>query len=501
MSNTFSRRRLVLSGGLWFAASQILPLVSTAVLSIVVGNVLGPDGLGRQALISYAESSISSVLVWGLTYASIQTLAALRGKDDLNGSSAMCWWSFRAHLILGSGTGILLLGIGLMRTDNPLDWGLVGLTALTNAWSWAYGSQIAATRGWAPIGQRRLTTQLFATCFGALAILLGGTISWIFIGNILGAAWLALSLRRLLPRDKPLHSLLPVAGFSHLWMMLALIQLLTQVVMNRSEYFILDTYWTSSEIAMYSIAFMLVAAAAAASTAVTGAVMPVIAAANARGEQSAIREHLARTMRLVSVLSVVACAALVALGPGLVRLLYGNDFDRAAPLVRIAALGILVLPISGLCNDYWSGRGQLNGILLAGSIAGVFGIGSALLLIPSQGALGAVVANLTGQVVLGVAVVAITWRATGKFKWHCRRLLTMVMVGAIAAFCGNWTETAVGGILGLIAAGILTLLILMVGMYFGRVLGADDARWFSSILPSTFRRPVQFIGRVRSVDT
>lgn len=56
----------------------------------------------------------------------------------------------------------------------------------------------------------------------------------------------------------------------------------------------------------------------------------------------------------------------------------------------------------------------------------------AVVLTPSMSAVGAVVANVVGQVTLAVLLLVVTVRGTGAFGWVPRSLLAMALVSVVA---------------------------------------------------------------------
>lgn len=94
--------------------------------------------------------------------------------------------------------------------------------------------------------------------------------------------------------------------------------LLAQVVERRVEVLFLDAFAGTRQVAMFSAGYTVVSVAATACAAVTGAAMPAIAEAHARGTPERLTELLGHALRVVAVVSLALVAGfmvLAAAGP------------------------------------------------------------------------------------------------------------------------------------------------------------------------------------------
>jgi O-antigen/teichoic acid export membrane protein len=496
------RRRTALAGGLWFAAAQFVPFFGTALLSVVAGRLLGADRLGLQSLIAYAESAVYTVLVQSLTNACVRGLAAASGRGDRAGRGDLIRWTIRAHLATGAVAGLSLWLFALLRHDGEISWWLAGVSALATSGGWAYGSVIAGTTGFRDLGRARLIAQLGSAGLGILALLLGGDIQWIFLANIAASLWLTWVLRRRVralaadaeterePDADPVPAGEPdgaSAGVGRLYGLFLLTELVFQVVARRSEFFFLDYFSTDAQIAMYSIAFMVVTVAVSIPAALGQAVMPVVAQALAASERDLVRDHLGRALRVTAVLATVLATALAAVGPSVVLLLYGPDYLEAARLTALAALAVLVVPVWTLCSEYWSGHGHLAPVLWTGAVGGALDLFAAWALIPRYAALGAVIANLIGQLVMGVGLIGYTYHSLGRFPVAGSRWAVLLAWCAVSG-SGIWmVGQALPSGWAFCVTAVLAGALLLGGAVVIRPLHPDDARWLAELAPSRAR--------------
>lgn len=478
-------RQEIMSSGVWLAASSLAPLVATAALSVVIGRVLGADLLGQQSLIAYGASLSGAVLVGSLTSATIQSLAARRDDKE---SASTTGWVVVTHAVLGLAAGLLLIAYGLLRGQFVAAWLVVALSGVLDAVGWGYAAKLIATDGWRPVARRRLVAQLAAIVLGLGAVLLGMGITGVFAANSLASAGLLLSVRAATTAPAAPMTVLPKA-VARLWGVFAAGAVLTQIVAKRIEFVFLAAYSTASEIAAYSITATLVSVAIIVPSAMAGAAMPSVAAAIGLGDHRRAQASLGSAIRVTAVASLPLAAVLVAAGPAAVTGLYGSNFLRAAGLVPLAALGAVVAPVSQLCTTYWAAVGKLRVPLSAGVAGGCVDLVVAFWLIPEHGAMGAVIASLSGQVVTAIGTVALTWRAVGRFRLGLPGWLATIGAATVAAVAGRLCSDLVGKLLlGSIVGSIVCLVVFVLMSALLRrlrapTLGVQDGAWLMGTLP------------------
>ena len=464
-----------LRGGLWSAASQILPAAGTAVLSVAAGRVLGSGPLGQQSLIAYVNAALSSVLVVSLNLALLQVGGRLQGERDYRSLRSLARWAVSAHLAIGAVVFAVMAVGGEFVGHNRLAWAVVGGVSLLDAAADGLCIRLVLAEGWGPIGRLRLIFQFIGPFLGVAFLLAGGGIVGIFLGDGVAALGLLLAVlprfRRLGPnalgvpaaeRPAPRRPL-PVAAARHRplptrdprptgrharpagrrWrppvpvlntvVLFSIGALITQVVSKRVEFIVLAGYSGDVAVGMYSVAFIVVSLLSMVPMGVATAAMPLIAAAEGRGEIPAAVRHLSFALRLGTALTIPVTALVAALGPSAILFVYGSEYHRAAMLVPFSSAALLVATVIGVCTQFWSGRGRLGVVLWSGAVAAVVDVGVALLLVPHFADAGAVAANLAGQLTLAVGLLIATVRRMGPIGWRARSLLSAVLAGVTGA--------------------------------------------------------------------
>lgn len=522
----------VLRGGLWSAASQILPAAGTAVLSVAAGRVLGSGPLGQQSLIAYVNSALSSVLVVSLNLALLQVGGRLQGERDYCSLRSLARWAVSAHLAIGTVVLAVMAVSGEVVGHNRLAWAVVGGVSLLDAAADGLCIRLVLAEGWGPIGRLRLIFQFIGPFLGVAFLLAGGGIVGIFLGDGLAALGLLLAVlprfRRLGPnalgvpaaerpaprrpmptaRHRPLPTRDPRPTARHArpagrrWrapvpvlntvVLFSIGALITQVVSKRVEFIVLAGYSGDVAVGMYSVAFIVVSLLSMVPMGIATAAMPLIAAAEGRGEIPAAVRHLTFALRLGTALTIPITALVAALGPSAILFVYGAEYHRAALLVPYSSAALLVATVIGVCTQFWSGRGRLGVVLWSGAVAAVVDVGVALLLVPHFADAGAVAANLAGQLTLAVGLLIATVRRMGPIGWQARSLLSAVLVGVTGAAAVVVVVVAVDRLVG--AGELRSALTLAIGAPVGlaatavactvfRLFDQGEAEWLRPMMP------------------
>jgi O-antigen/teichoic acid export membrane protein len=170
-------------------------------------------------------------------------------------------------------------------------------------------------------------------------------------------------------------------------------------------------------------------------------------------------------------------AGLAAVGPELLRLVYGDEY-REAGTVLLAVVGVVpFLAVSSISVSFLAGLGDARTPLIAGLFAAVVNVALAFALVPRYDALGAGLANTGAQVAATVALYAAARRASGPVEWRPASLVRGVAAAAACALASVGVLSAIsgpGGLVLAIAAGAVAFTALALAL---RALSTDDAAW------------------------
>lgn len=508
-------RRQVLLGTVWTATGQLLPALGTAVLSVTAARVLGGEALGRQSVIAYVNTALVSILFGALDNASVRELAALAGADERVAEALLARWVVRAHVALGPLVlAVLCAGGGVVGTDLAA-WVLVGSISAVNAVADGVAIVRVPRYGWGPYARLRLGAQLFAAPIGVAAVLAGLGVAGIFVGDAVAAvAVLLVVLQPAWRRRRPvpattqtggLRSLRPPVALGRPLLLFGLTQAITQIVGQRVEFLVLAVLSTDTQVAHYSVAFMVVNLAALLPTALATTTLPAVASAVAAGRRDDAARHLGLAVRVATSASLPLLGLVAVLGPPAVSLVYGEGFAGAARLVPLAAPVLVLTAAGGLCSGWWSGQGRLGVPLVVGATAGVVDVAAALALVPGSGAAGAVIANDTGQLLLAGGMLALTARDAGRIGWSGASLLRAAACAGLGAAAARAALLATGAassggsrltlLVGLLVAAGAGVVALGGAAFVVRPLAAEEAAWLAEVLPARASTAVRRLSR------
>lgn len=498
-SETPTARQDAFRGGLWIAASNLIPMIGTTVLSVVMGRILGPSELGLQSLIAYIETLTAALLVYSVTKVAIQSLSRAKGAGDQLLFDRLSRLSLLGTSLGGVLTAVILVIVGSF-SDNPLPWMVVALSGLVNGIVWGYGSIAVAEYDWSRVAARRLVSQSGAVILGVVAVFVGLGIAGVFAANVIAAlgllVWLIVLVKRI-----PRGAIFPLpSGIVRLWFGFLVLLALDLIVSSRIEFLFLGALSTDQQIAMYSVPFAIVAAAVMIPTSIIGAGLPAVAASLGAGRLQQTKRSLGPALRVTAIAAVILAAGVASLGPPLLLLLYGQEFSQAAGLLPLMALSLIVAPVGEICFMFWAGAGNLRIPLIGGAIAGLLDVALALVLIAPLGAFGAAITNLCAQVVMATVLLTLTRRRIGGFSLGLVRWVIALLVGvAVALIVTTITnlvgdDTEMSALASLVIGGpVFAAVVLGFGMTVGYFDG-DDASWLRTTLPSWLGIVVRLLG-------
>jgi O-antigen/teichoic acid export membrane protein len=489
-------RRRAVSGGFWNAASTVVPMASTLLLSVIIQRSLGSEALGQQSLIAFVASLFVSLPVMSVVAASVQSLSAARGRGN---GAEIAWLSKMStlfHVAAGTVSAVAIAVIGLGRDDLRSAWFLAAATVLLDSAGWSMSARIAAHEGWTKIGRRRLLTQVASPLLGVAALLAGWGVTGVFAGQAVAAFVLVVLLRPVRPALPEVRagerrpSLRPLLV---LWGTFGMASVITQIVERRVEVVFLDAYSGPEQIAMYSIAFNLVSIAYYVCTSGIGAATASISAVSASGGHQRVAEGLARSARVVFVFGALTAVAIGTVGPLVIDTVY-KDASAAAAFIPWLCLTLLIAPVGHLVQAYWTGVARMKPVLIVGALGAVIDIGLAVLLIPRFDAAGAVAANVIAQCVAAILIIAYTVRRLGYLRLPPRLVIRTVVVlapsGVAAAFLSD-----LGGAVGIAAGAAGFLVVAALLTRFVAVLDDADLAWLIGAVPARLGRLIGWAGR------
>jgi O-antigen/teichoic acid export membrane protein len=230
----------------------------------------------------------------------------------------------------------------------------------------------------------------------------------------------------------------------------------------------LGAFDTEAVVGQFSVARNVIDAAMFPVVALTWSLRPAFVRALRPGADEPVGEVLAEGLRLSVVYVCCGAALMAALGPELLRGLYGVEFSEAGrllvwmvPLLALRGLGTAIFPLLVAADA------QRAYARLMGWTAGV-NVAANLVLIPTFGAIGAIGSTFVALLLLTVGGFHEVRRAVGPLPWGRRagsHARAVVSSGLVAAALLVWDPQGRGLAVTIVAAllGVVVLALVNLG--------------------------------------
>jgi O-antigen/teichoic acid export membrane protein len=473
----------IMGGGAWTAVSHVVPQLYTLAVSIAAARFLGPSDFGRQSFIAFVAMSVLLVLSSGVALALMRSVAEALGAGRTGQARGLATWAWRIQTLSALAGGSGLVAAAVLGARPGAAWVLAGAFVAFGVLQSVTGAVLLGVQRFRASATIGLVTGavMVPVAIGVLAA--GGGIVGLFAveAAVVAAnfAWTAVLARRALGglRDsvrvapEVRRALLRFAGWT------TGSALITLVVWRRSEFVFLAHYSTDVQIGLYSIAFATVAAFSALPERLSEVLVSAFATLRGADASERIRVGFSRSVRLLVIVTLPLTAGLVAVGPALLRVVYGDDYRDAGSVLLVLVAVLPFVVVSSVSASLLSGFDDARTPLLAGVFAALVNIGLAFALIPRYDATGAAAANAGAQVAATFALYAAARRLSGPVEWRPASLARCALAAtgcAVAAAAAVRVVGGAGGIALAIAAGAAAFTALALLL---RVLSADDGAW------------------------
>jgi O-antigen/teichoic acid export membrane protein len=419
MSTAMPLKGSLLQGVLGTGMLKLVHAACALLVAISLARLLGPEGYGTYA---YAFSLMALVAVpaqLGLPTLVLRETAKLKVGEEWPLLRGLFRWSnavgLGLALLLALAAAAVAWGVGhashpeLVRT---FWWALLLMPVI------ALGNlRGAALRGLGHVVLGQLPEFLLRPGFLLLLLLLAG--SWMQLTPQsamlahLAAAGLALAigawfLLAKLPagwrgagaRYEPVAWMRSVVPLSLLAGM--------QVANAQVGVIALGAFGEAGEVGLYRAAMQAALAVSFALVVANTVIAPHVSHLHARGDQAALQAMLSGASRTVFLASLAAAIVLVACGPLLLALLFGEDFVPARVAFAILCAGYVANTLFGAADLVLNMTGNERVTALGFAVATVANGILCLWLVPRFGMNGAAMAAAVSQ---GLWAIALAWRA------------------------------------------------------------------------------------------
>jgi O-antigen/teichoic acid export membrane protein len=494
----------VVRGGVWTAASTVLPQFFTLAVSIAAARKLGPSGLGRQSFIAFVAASAISVFGFGLPVALMRTVGECLGAGRAAEARGLIVWAARLSAFAATAALVAVLAAALVGAEPRTAWVLAAVTAAVGVVTAVPGAALTGLQRWRDISVVLLIWSAIGAAGTILLLAAGGGVTSMIAAQLVTAVGIlvgvtARAVRRVRavapttttpPRELKLTVLRnAVPAFAA--------ALVTLIVFRRSEFFFLQHWWNDRETALYSVAFSAETTLVFLPQALAMVVSPAMATLLGAGRLDRIRSGYARSLRLLLIASLPIAAGALALAPTTVELVFGARFHESRLPLLILLIPFPLVPLMTLSYSLVIGLGKIRFPLIVGLGSASLNVALDLVLIPAHAAVGAAVANACAQAATAAAAVAYGVRVTAPFRWEGRTLARAAIASAVAGTAAFGALAALRGVPGVVAGIIAGVAAFFICARLLRILPYDDAVWidtsFGALLGGWLARTARWI--------
>ncbi|HEY8585085.1 MAG TPA: oligosaccharide flippase family protein [Capillimicrobium sp.] len=415
--------RSLRSGAVLMGAAQVATALTGFATTIVIARILGPEGVGAYTV------ALSLLLILGVVF-------SLGLENGIAWSVASGRWAPRASFaetqVAAAALGALGIGAAvLLRLLAPDAFGglSVGLVAVAAAglpflvsWQYARWLAVALDRYEAFVIPPALVSTLALVGAGAGAAVgdTAGMIWGLLAAYALTAAASIVDALRRIPRTAEAPAARPGAlgplREATAFGVRANAANALQFLNYRLDLFVLSAVVSTNDLGLYSAAVSVTGVMFLAPQTLAYVVFPRVAALSAGGadeleQRAAVEAKSLRHVSLLTLVSLPVVALAMAIG---IPLLYGAEFDGAVGLGLILLPGVALFGVAAVLAATINGRGRPELSLRAAVISTPPALVLYAVLIPTLGDVGAAIAS-TASYALNFAVTAVFYRrATGE---------------------------------------------------------------------------------------
>lgn len=431
----------------WYGVVTAIGVLAGLIMSVVLARGLGPARMGDYSYLLWVLRTMTALATLGYALGTVRYTADALAQDRPALAFAFVRLFMRRQVLATTVVAVGLAPIVLWLAPADFRWplavmllGLFPITLESIYTHAAYGAQRYDVT--TQVSAVKMTLQLTVA---VLVVGLGGDILGLMIGGVLGVVVSCALQRRsalaLYPKQAaaiPADTRVEMRAYL---LPLAIVAVLDSLVWDRSEIFFLRLYAPSAEIAFYSLAFGIAGRAMLAPQIAVGALLPALASIHGRGDTVEFGRVYRSALRAVALIGAPIAVVGTAVAPGLIPLLYGGPYGPVALLMGPMLVVSLVAVMRQVAWSALRATGDRRWGLHATWVAAAVNIGAAVVLIPTWGMWGAVIANAAAQLLAStVAFIGVAVRCRCRFPG-----LEVVKIAAAAVVGFAVTWTAAGG--------------------------------------------------------
>jgi O-antigen/teichoic acid export membrane protein len=499
MSNTLAR-----NSGLNLVAGLCTTLGAFS-SNIIIARLLGVEGNGVVAFAVWLATVAAIVCDLGASGALIRYLPELQTRGTQQDVSALTWFLFRRLALATALVGLglcLYAGIAWYADFAGSNWQLSGSDFGSQPLIWILVSAATAAQTFVGFvngglqGFQNFTlaarVAIWSACLRVLATLiltaLFGVIGAILASIIAGLVPLSLLPRMLGHSQSVVRPELKQRVRRYMWESWAS-YILTAIVASRLEIVFLQVSWGTKAVSFYAIGVSFANLATTGTILLAGALLPYLSQ-HSDADQVTLRAVYSRAMRLIALVMFPGCLGLAAIMPRLLPLLYGSDFNAAAPVTVLLVATSVLSAVTTVTMIYLLAMERTRFLFVTGASTVLLVATAGLTIIPAFGPEGAALSRAIINLLLAVASVWYIHRqlACPAPLGSMTRMLAAAALSAVAAYLSLNLMAGPASIVLAIVVGLITFACAV--RLFGSLDPSDSERLLSAaaLLPLQLRR-------------
>jgi PST family polysaccharide transporter len=446
--------------------------------SILVARALGAERLGQYAYAMGLAGLFALLPNLGINPVVTRAVAA-RPEDE--GTILPIAVRTQAFLAILVACAIPMFAALLPAQPVPLTYVTLAAVQLgLGTLGWPYLAILAGRADFTRVAAIELASALLGTVCLLGALVFAGGVTGVLAAHVV-AAGTATLVTRALTRPAKRNPNRPGLGLRDLLRQAAPFgaTAAAQSLYTRLDFLLLGQLASSRAVGLYSVAYKAPNLLTYVGSTVVGPLFPLMAQTGKTENPLAFQ----RAVRFLGVMGPAVALALSGLTVSILRILYGAEYDAAAPLLVplawSAAANWLYAPLAVAlqargCEGWW--LWSLTGALLVNAAGNLW-------MIPRWGAMGAALATLASELVLvAIGAALLAWKLRILPSWR-------VSVGGLAATAAGYAALQIGS--GGLSGTAVALAVYIVPLLLLRVVTAEDGRlvlgWIREIVPRAAR--------------
>jgi len=502
MSNPFSRLATA-KAALLMTGSTYVSFFFGLIVSAIIARAVGPEDFGRYAYIVWISGLLVQVANNGLNTTGIRFVSESLGRNSKRAARAVHGWLLRWQVIC-----LIAVTVGFLVTiplTMPSSWranvavfaGVVLASAIAKTF-FLFNVSIAKGYGQYAVEAYANMTVSAANlvCVLALFFIKAPLLAYLALFGATSAAyaliaWRMLRTRRIKPSARGLGDALAPRLKSHL-MWTVLLTVAAAFGNKSAETYLLSTYIGPAEVGFFTIAAALTRGGVELlSAGLNSVLMPLMGHGYGAGGTERVNAILSNAVRFFSFAGLLLAGVGFMWADVAISLMYGAQYQAAVPAFQVMSLVAGLTLSQGAFGALLSTTDHQRIRAYVALMSVVLSIVVAVLLVPTYGLDGAVLAHAGSSVVIflliGVGIVRV-FKVSLPWRELSRLLLAATAAAAVAAAC-YW---AGGGLWTQFIGGLLYAIVFIAGSVGFRAWRADD---IEQLMPLAERFP-RALGRV-----